>query len=259
MKIEFKNSANKIKSGEIFFLYGNYKKTFDVFCDFVSEQLKKNNSEVKTKNFTFVEYEKFQKFSQCDLFSNCITCFCIRGVEDKHLEKIKNFPRKNNVFILESGEYFKSKKITDAFTKDKEILSLASFNNNLTLVSLLHLLLPNLDSGIYNEIIKIINETDESLRSLFRKLSLLLDQQNFSDLREYITYKKSFLDDFDFIPLIRYLLQASIKENIFHQDQSYIKMNLKNKIRFLMEAELKQKMNYPLNKNYLYQNLVIKN
>ena len=257
MKLEFKNAPYNIKEGQIFFLYGNYKKSFDLFCDFVVSKLKEKRSNVQQKNCTLVEYEKDQNFSQCDLFENNLTCYCIRGIEDKHLEKIQNFSRENNVFILESGDFFKSKKVTESLVKSTNVLALASFNNNMTFASICNMILPKLPSIIYNEIINIINETDESLISLFKKLSLLLDEGNLEDLRSYIKNKRSFLDDLGEIPLIRFALQAAIKENIFGKDQSYTGLKLKQKIHFLMDAEIKQKSEYPFNKNYLLRNLTI--
>jgi len=257
VKLEFKNAPYNIKEGQIFFLYGNYKKSFDLFCDFVVSKLKEKRSNVQVKNCTIAEYEKNQSFSQCDLFEKKLDCYCIRGIEDKHLEKIRNFSRENNVFILESGDFFKSKKITEAFTKDPDIFAIASFNNNMTFTSVCHMILPKLPSVIHNEIVKIINETDESLISLFKKLSLLLSDSNLEDLKHYIKSKQSFLDDLEEIPLIRFALQAAIKENVFEKDQSYTKMKLKDKIHFLMDAEIKQKSEYPLNKNYLLKNLTV--
>lgn len=257
MKLEFKNAPYNIKEGQVFFLYGNYKKSFDLFCDFVISKLKEKRSNVQAKHCTLAEYEKDQCFSQCDLFESKLTCFCIRGIEDKHLEKIQNFLRGNNVFILESGDFLKSKRVTDALIKSSDVLALASFNNNMTFSSLCNMILPKLPSVIYNEIVKIINETDESLISLFKKLSLLLDKDNLEDLKFYIKNKRSFLDDLDEIPLIRFALQAAIKENIFSRDQSYTGLKLKHKIHFLMDAEVKQKSEYPFNKNYLLKNLAV--
>ena len=257
MKLEFRNVPYNVKEGQIFFLYGNYKKAFDLFCDFVASKLKERRASVQIKNCTVAEYEKNRSFSQCDLFENRLTCYCIKGVEDKHLENIKNFSRENSVFILESGDFFKSKKVTEALVKDPNVLALASFNNNMTFLSLCNMILPKLPSVIYNEIVKIINETDESLISLFRKLSLLLDDGNLENLKDYIKNKQSFLDNLEDISLIRFILQAAIKENILGKDQSYTNLKLKQKIYFLMDAEIKRKSEYPFNKNYLLKNLVI--
>ena len=255
MKLEFKNAPYNIREGHIFFLYGNYKKSFDLFCDFVVSKLREKRSNVQIKNWTISEYEKNQRFSQCDLFESKLTCYCIQGIEDKHLEKIQNLPRENNVFILESGDFFKSKKVTESLMKDPKILAIASFNNNMTITSICNMLLPKLPSVIYNEIVRVINETDESLISLFRKLSLLLDDNNLEDLKSYIKNKRSFLNDLEEIPLIRFALQAAIKENIFGKDQTYTGLKLKQKIHFLMDAEINQKSEHPFNKNHLLKNL----
>ncbi len=255
MKLEFKNVPYNIKEGQIFFLYGNYKRSFDLLCSFITFKLKEKRGNVRIKNCTITEYEKDQSFSQCDLFENKLVCYCIRGIEDKHLEKIRNFSRENRVFILESGDFLKSKKVVEALIKSPDTFALASFNNNMTFSSLCSMILPKLPSVIYNEITKIINETDESLVSLFKKLSLLLDEGNLEDLKNYIKSKQMFLDNLEGISLIRFALQAAIKENIFGKDQSYTGLKLKQKIHFLMDAEIKQKSDYPFNKNYLLRDL----
>ena len=77
------------------------------------------------------------------------------------------------------------------------------------------------------------------------------------DLKDYIKNKQSFLDNLEDISLIRFMLQAAIKTNIFGKDQSYTGLDLKQKIHFLMDAEIKQKSEYPFNKNYLRKNLVL--
>ncbi|MBE6447358.1 MAG: hypothetical protein E7015_02605 [Alphaproteobacteria bacterium] len=192
---------------------------------------------------------------QDDLFDNDIKCFCMRNVEDKHLELVLGLNHSNNIFILESGDYFKSKKITSELQKDQKFYAIASFNNDITLMSICKMLLPQQSQQIHNEIIKIIKVTDEGLVSLFRKISLLLDENAFQNLKNYITYKRSFIDELELIPLVRYALQAAIKEEVFHQDQSYTKMNLKNKIHFLMNVERRQKRMYMLNRNYVLHEL----
>ncbi len=255
MKLEFKNVPYNIKEGQVFFLYGNYRKAFDLFCDFVVSKLKEKWINIQVKTCTISEHEKLQSFSQCDLFESKLTCYCIRGIEDKHLEKIQNFSRENSIFILESGDFFKAKKITQSLINDPSVLAIASFNNNMTFTSLCNMILPKLPSVVYNEIVKIINETDESLISLFKKLSLFLEDINLENLKNYIKSKQTFLDDLEEISLIRFALQAAIKETVFQKDQSYTSLKLKNKIHFLMDAEIKQKLEYTFNKNYLRKNL----
>lgn len=249
MKVEFKNAHIEVSS--TFYLYGNCKRTFEVFCHFVASKLKN----VHINHCTMSEYEKSCKLLQNDLFDNRIRCYCIRGIEDKHLEQIEKLPRNNSLFILESGNYAKSKKITDAFIKSKNIQAIASFDNDLTYVSLCNLIIPKLSSNICAEIVRIINETDENLLSFFKKISLLLDAGDASNLKDYISYKRSFADDADFIALTRYALQISIKQNILQQKYITSDFDLQNKIHFLLDAEVKLKQNYTLNKNYLFRSL----
>ncbi len=254
MKVEFKNIP-KYLDKRIFFLYGNYKLTLDVFTEYIINKLKEKKFSVEIYKYSITEYGKLLNSSQNNLFSDVIKCYCLRGLEDKHLNIIKTLSKEQGIFILESGEFFKSKQITEFTQKDEEIVSIASFYNDLTLLSLCQLLFPQKSPAIYDEIVNIIKETDEGLLSLFKKLSLLLEDNNQQDLINYVKHKKSFLNELDFIPIVRYALQAALKENIFHQNQNYTKMNLSNKIHFLLDAERKQKMLYPLSKSYLIENL----
>ncbi len=251
MKAEFKD-ISQAKVGNAFFLYGNYKKSFELFCEHIYEISLNQGLKIKTITCTFAEYLKMQTGSQCDLFDTVVNCFCIRNIEDKHLDHLLNLNRENSIFILECGNYFKSKKVSAELQKNKDFISIASFNNDMTFHSLCKMMLPKHSATTHCEIVKIIQETDESLTSLFKKISLLLDGDGINTLRNYSTYKKSFINDLDFIPLARYALQAAIKSNIFHQDQSYTKLKLENKIHFLLDAERKQKLSYALNKNYIF-------
>ena len=116
MKIEFKNLTEKhFQPGRVFYLYGNYKKTFGVFCDFAITALNKNFPNVDVHFYSVNECLKTIN-EQCDLFGTNISCFCIRNVEDNHLEKIKPYlGNTDKIFLLESGDYPKSKKISDFF------------------------------------------------------------------------------------------------------------------------------------------------
>ncbi|MDR1561079.1 MAG: hypothetical protein LBS23_01855 [Holosporaceae bacterium] len=262
MKIEFGNiNDNHINSGKIFYLYGNYKKTFGVFCDFLREKFRNKFA------FSFENIEVFHVSvaeciktinSQCDLFGNKISFFCIRNIEDNHMDKLTPlFHSKNNIFILESGDYGKSKKATEHFTKSADVYAVASFRNDITMASLCRLMLPSISSSMCHEIIKIINDTDEDLSSLFKKISLLFEGQNSEFLKEYTTYKQSFLQDMDFIPLVRYLMKLAIKEKISHKKQTFLQLNLSKKdtLKKLIKAEINQKIGTPLTKNFLYHEL----
>ncbi|MDR2781446.1 MAG: hypothetical protein LBB21_03255 [Holosporaceae bacterium] len=252
MKVDFRNiNANHVGAGSIFFLYGNYRKTFDVFCEFVQEELMKKSSNVKVHHCSVSECIKIIN-GQCDLFESSVKCFCIKNVEDNHLDKVsKFFEEKNCVFILESGNYTKSKKITDYFLKS-EALSIASFDNDLTRHSITKMLFPNVTQSVRDEIVKIISSTDEELYSAFRKISLLLDDINY--LRNYNTSKQSFLSGLDLIPLIRFLLQTVMRERIV-KSQNFSKISIQNRdaIRHLLNAELLQKSGVEISRGYVYQ------
>ncbi|MBQ3565203.1 MAG: hypothetical protein IJA14_03580 [Alphaproteobacteria bacterium] len=254
MKTDFRNISD-VNVGQIYFLYGNYRNTFGVFCDFISRKLKDKIPQLRVKFCSINDVDQLQN-SQADLFGGEYFCYCIRGVDDKCIDKVLSFPRDRNTFILESGDYLKSKKITAEFTKNSEVLACASFDNDLTFNSLSRMLLPGKSSAEYSEIVRVMKTTDESLLSLFAKLELLENSQLTDYLRQYSCYKRSFVSDLEFISFVRYALQAAVKENVFHQNQSYTKLNLKNKIHILMNAEIKHKLNSQIEKSFLYQNLI---
>ncbi|MDR1561310.1 MAG: hypothetical protein LBS23_03070 [Holosporaceae bacterium] len=254
MKIDFKNINEKhITANQVFYLYGNYKGAFGTFCDFIKEELRKKSLSLEMHFCSLNECSDIIN-GQCDLFEKKINCLCIRNLEDKHLEKLSAFLNsENNVFILESGDYGKSKKITDYFLQDKETIAIASFKNDVTLYSLSKLILPNLPQSLYDKIIKIINETDEELLSIFKKISLLLEDDS-NDLKEYVAHKKHFLSQLEFIPLIRYLLQSIIKTIIMDKNSNSPKTNSSNAktLSFLLNAEIRQKLGCKIDKSRIY-------
>lgn len=259
MKVEFgKLDIDFISFNEVFYLYGNYKKTFYLFCNFIIEKYKEKISHPEENiSVFFCSINECVKIinSQCSLFDTKVNFFCIKNIEDSHLEKLYElFKVKNNIFILESGDYGKSKKITDTFSKSTEVFAIASFKNDITLMSLCKFILPQISATIYREIIDIINNTDEDLHSLFMKISFLIDGNDASLLKEYTTNKKSFIEDMDFIPLLRYMLRLSIKEKINGKKHNFFNLNLngKNIIETLLNAEIKYKSSFNLPKSYLY-------
>lgn len=257
MKLDFGNIGNNhINTGSVFFLYGNFKRSFEVFCDFIVEKSKHkfDGAEIYVNWCSVNECEKILR-SQCDLFGNNINIFCIRNVEDGHFNKLSDFFKSiSSIFILESGDYRKSKIVTEHFTRDKNVHAIPSFKNDATLISLCKLLIPQVTSqAIYRNIVTIINDTDEGLVSLFKKISLLLESGDEKLLQEYITYKSSFLQNMDFIPFARYLMKLAIKEKIFGKKQDFSPINLSKKsmLEKLLHAEINQKIGTPLTKNVL--------
>ena len=241
----------------MFFIYGNNRRPFTVFCDFVTDILKKKFADVDIFYVSVADCLKLIE-NQCDLFGTKINCFCIKGVEDSHLPKLDSWlGTDNNVFILDSGDFMKSKKVSDALQKDSRVQALPSFKNDMTLQSICKMIMPTVPQNICNEIVKIINETDEELLSLFKKMSLLTDDNNFALLHEYYTYKTSFLSEFEVIPLIRFLQQAVIREKIHGRSQSYLGFNLsrQNLMEDLLNFELKQKENMEISKSCIYSKI----
>ncbi|MDR2795026.1 MAG: hypothetical protein LBB12_04585 [Holosporaceae bacterium] len=256
MKVEFKsiNDAH-IMDRSVFYLYGNYKKSFGVFCDFVKEKFmarygcRAENIDV----FTGSVSECLKNVGgQCDLFGSRVSFFCIRGVEDNHQEKLAPFlEQEKNIFILESGDYGKSKKITDFFQKSK-FLAVASFRSDITLHSLCRLLIPKASPAIAAEIVKIMNNSDEDLRSLFKKVSILVDANDHNLLKEYVAYKTTLFQQLDFIPMVRYLLNIALKEKVYDRKQENIDFSSHNIVQSLLKAEIAQKSGKDLSKSYLY-------
>ncbi len=257
MKIDFANISDiHIEPGKVFYLYGNYKKTFDVFCDFIIEKFKNKFKCAKVDVFhiSFSEYMKI-KDEQCDLFETQTSFFCIKNIEDNHIDNFRKlFSHSSDIFVLDSGDYRKSKKVNDFCLKQDGINAIASFKNNSTLLSLCKMLFPAVSAAVHYEIAKIINNTDEELFSLLRKISILLDEGNLELLKQYTIYKQSFLQDMDFIPLARYLLRLSIQEKIYDKKHEFITLNLlkENAIEDLIKSEIYHKIGIVLEKSHLY-------
>ncbi|MDR1375530.1 MAG: hypothetical protein LBJ45_01810 [Holosporaceae bacterium] len=247
-----------MNAGSAFYLYGNYKKTFAVFCDFVCEQLQQKG--LKTAlHFCSVSECLDSINEQCDLFETKIHCFCVRNVEDRHWEKLAPFLNESsNVFVLESGDYAKSKKITQHLLTHETAFALASFRNDITLRSLCQMLLPGISTSIANEIIRIIGETDEDPRSFFRKISLLLEIDP-NCLKEYVVQERSFMEELDFIPLVRYCLQSILREEVFEKKQTEHRITIpaERALRLLLAAEIRQKLGLEMGKSYLYGELFL--
>ncbi|MDR3187057.1 MAG: hypothetical protein LBT63_01325 [Holosporaceae bacterium] len=261
MKTDFRHIQDKhVDVGGVFYLYGNYKKTFVAFCDFICEKLRQKGLRV-VPHFSSVDESLKAIGGQCDLFETRTHCFCIRGVEDRHLEKLSPFLNGgDNVFVLESGDYAKSKKITEHFLAQNKIFALASFRNDITLRSLCQMLLPGASPAVNGEIVRIIGETDEELSSFFKKISLLLEIDPDS-LKEYGDRGRSFVAELDFIPLVRYFLQSILREDVFGKKQTESRINVSREkaLRLLLTAEIKQKLGFEMGKSYLYGQLSSEN
>ena len=133
---------------------------------------------------------------------------------------------------------------------------MASFKNDLTLQSIIKMVMPNVSVVVANKISEIINNTDEDLLSLLKKISLLCENNDIANLQEYATYKQSFWEGLDFIPLVRLLLQSAIKQKVFDKSFSDIHIGArKDDIEFLLNAELKQKYETEVTKSYLYNRI----
>ena len=228
MKSEFINITNS-KGGQPIFLYGNLKKAFDIVCDEI-----KANFVGAECHFCSVQNAIGLMNSQCDLFGNKLKIICIDNVEDNHLEKLKPFLYDEKyIFVLQSGDYVKSKKVTKYFVEDRNSLAIASFKNEITLRSLCNFVFPGLPIDSCKEILKMINDTDENFRSLFFKLKSLLEIDA-SLLKDYITYKRSKFDDLQAIPLIRYLSQIVMHEKI---GSSYMNQKLTKLLQYEMRIK----------------------
>lgn len=214
MKIEFKN-IRRASDSDVFFLYGNYKKSFHVFCDFVHEKLLQQHEFIERK---FVSIQQMQEISsqQYDLFDARTCCYCIRNVEDSHLAKLEQLiADKIGTFVLECGDFTKSKKITDYFTSHKSAHAIASFKNDITMRSICKMMLPSISSGVELQLVNMIRESDEDLSSFFQKITLLLEDNQISVaqvLSEYSLYRNDALQDMDVIPFIRYVSSYLVKK-----------------------------------------------
>lgn len=113
MRLDFGSiNEDRFNSGSVFFLYGNFKRSFDVFCDFTAEKLKKKfiSAKLCVRCYSTTACIKAAD-NQYGLFGDSLNLFCVRGVEDNHFDKLSSFfSFANSIFILECGDYKKSKQ-----------------------------------------------------------------------------------------------------------------------------------------------------
>lgn len=260
--MDFSNiNSNHINEDSVFFLFGNFRRSFEIFCDFIVENIRKKFETIEI-NSHYCSLQECSKIIQnrCDLFGNTLNIFCIREVEDQHLDKLTPlFQESNCVFVLEAGDFRKAKKITEFFRENRKMYAIPSFNNDITLTSLCKLLLPSgIQNVVYRKIVELINSTDEPLISFFQKINLLIDETEKSSknidisklLQEYIVYKTSFIQKMDFIPLLKYLQKSTVKEKILEKkvpfnDQDLLRENMLGK---LIKEEINYKFGIPLPK-----------
>jgi hypothetical protein len=277
MKLEFSGVTDQLITPQsVFFLYGNYKSTFDLFCNFMTEKMRKIfiDKEIEMHFLSVADGLKVIG-EQCDLFSDKIDCFCLRHVEDNHLEKLQAIlHRENTLFILECGDYVKSKKITDFWQKDKSIWAIASFKNDITYRSLCRMFFPSASGEVQRLLVAAMGGQEDALSSFFTKVSLLLeenvsDEQKGNNSKDTIKnvdistdlqsiLKRSFLQELGVIPLVRYLANVAIREKFQHKRQANLRFNLQKKDLFqtLLETEIKQKLTGNVRKSHLYQALI---
>ncbi|MDR1362177.1 MAG: hypothetical protein LBJ16_03105 [Holosporaceae bacterium] len=255
MKRDFKNiNDSVINGGSVFYLYGNFKKSWGVFCDFLREKIIRKYGAENVTIFCATVGDALKILrGQCSLFRDSINVFCLRNIEDSHEEKLRPFlGLEENIFLLESGDYGKSRKVTDYFVKSN-FHAVASFKNDQTLHSLCRMLLPTIPLSMESELVKIMGNTDEDLRSVGMKISLLMEDGDLDLLKEYTAHAATFLQQLDFIPLIRYLQNLAIKEQLCDSRKAGAGLKFpENILQLLLTAELRQKYGSDLPKSYLY-------
>lgn len=235
MKNDFKY-LKEIRTGCPLFLYGNFPRFFGAFCDFVFDNI--GNIE---KHFCSVTDALKIINEQYDLFEQRKICFCIRNVEDSHLEKLRPvLYNPNYLFVMSSGHYAKAKKVTQYFVINSDSIALPAFKNDAALNSFCRMMIPGLSTQLYAQLVDLIDKTDEDLSSFFKKLQLLLDSDK-QLLNEYVTYKTSYLDSTTPIGLIRYLLQSVIGTKYLEKEASTMKKIPSTAINDLIQCEIRIK------------------
>lgn len=266
MKFDFSSiNQSHIRVGSAFLLFGNFKHSFEVFCAFVHRSVLSQfgrDNQINIHCCSMNDCYQFLK-NRCDLFGNCIEIFCVRNVEDARLEKLQQVLLSENcIFIFEAGEFQKSKNVTDYFSKNRGMYAIFSFKNDITLISLCKLLLPeSIPTEIHHEIVNLLKNTDEPLVSFFEKINLLLSnagvdiKKNKDILREYITYKASFLQNLEFIPLARYFQKLAIKEKFLDKKRTSTDipgLSQRMAIEKKLKLEIIQKTKMQLPKSVLF-------
>lgn len=249
MKVDFKAVLKSvIEPGIHFFLYGNNKRTFHVFCDYVVCRLKNVYQNLDVR---FCKPGEDPMVQEDDLFDRRITCVCIRDIEDRHQKYLQPLLDNTNVvLILEAGNFTQSKTITEYFAQSRLHYAVASFKNELTFRSLCSLLFPEMNLDQQRAIASFMESTDEELFSLSRKISLL-DREL---LNNYLAYKVKSIENVEMIPLIRYFLKIALQMHINGSDSSSKKLP-KDMLSFLLETEAKIKSGIDLPRSFIYHKI----
>lgn len=244
MKREFSAVKSILNSNSVYFLYGNYKKAFYIFCDFIASKL-----DLIPEYYSISDFLTSNHF-QASLFEEKKKCICIKNIEDKDLKKIEPFlDDPSKIFVMESGDFLKSKIVVDYFVKSEKYIAIASFKNDFTLISLLKMLFPNCSRDEINQIINLINNTDEELFSFFTKIGLLLEESP-EDLKNYFVFKEEFIDELEPISFLRYVSSMLLKYKLYDKNFNKLKLdfNKPGLMKKIIETEIKYKKGIITNK-----------
>lgn len=257
MRVDFSRiNKNTIINNKAVFFYGNYQDGAMIFWEIILKIIKKGN--VNSFCVLASEFVKSDPSGeQIDLFS-AMNAYYIKNAEDAHLKFIQNFIEKNHnaFFVIQAGDFRKSKKITDYFTKHEKYASVASFNNPIGIESIIKFITNKVSAKFFPKIFGAINGGTESLFSLMQKIEILETEENIAYYLSNVKFSLE-IEAFEPIGLIRFLMfhfLKSINEGrnfadyvnglFFKSPNSNLKIcceNAANIAKFLTEYELKCK------------------
>lgn len=214
MKKDFKNlNFEEILKKRIVFLYGNFSEFISFFSDIFINTLDVNEG-FKKKVITCADFLK-EELTQTSLFSSEINLYNIENVQDNNYQDLiaKIDMNGRDIFFLESGDYKKSKQATDYFLDNESILAIPLFKNSFTCENIFKKLIPNISKLEMEMLSKLLENSNENINSLIQKVSLLKSYDQSQELiKQYYVNKEHFFNQFEPIPLLRYLAAVYSKD-----------------------------------------------
>lgn len=271
MKIEFKDlNFDKIFQKSAIFLYGNYNEVGSVFFDAIVQQYKSvickdfENQQIDVVRQNASLFFKNIQNAQESLFKPQRTFYYIHSLEDTHIDHLNAIINQNDTsfyLFFESGEYIKSKKITQWILQNPKIVSVPTFNSAQTLQSIAQFFVPGLDPITYKAIAQYLQYSTQGPYSDILKLQLC-NKNEISNFAKTYLHPKSFLQDLESIALSRYLSSQiiknidNIKQIIANTLGCSVNLNTLHSLRFLQKIEILVKKNILVSQSFIYQHLL---
>lgn len=214
MKTELSRFSNDLLDQyRVLFVYGNFPELADVLLYSFIDYKKQSKFAYKCMTLSASDFLKQQEFVQETLFESGIHIYRITNVFDSNVEKFleKAAINSNTVFIVTPGDFKKSKKASDTICADNRYLSLPSFKNEFTYISLSKHFFKNASSNDIKNIASIL-EKDPSPSAIL-KLTLLYESDPLA-INSYTVESNNWIFDMQPIPLLRFLSACQAKGSL---------------------------------------------